>query len=115
MSKFTVIQPNLNLQVPSWSTAMPTVSYCPGKSLNLNCRCRPGPLEVFRRFRESEEDGQGESLFKKWGGGTKNTEGEWEVRKEGRQPSHSDLRTTGCRVFQEERAWPALLKAAGGQ
>lgn len=47
--------------------------------------------------------------------GTKHTEGEWEVRREGRQPSHTDLRTTGCRVFQEERAWLALLRAAGGQ
>lgn len=52
--------------------------------------------------------------LKNGGGGTKNTEGEWEVRKAGRQPSHSDLRPTGCRVFQEERAWPALLRAAGG-
>lgn len=47
--------------------------------------------------------------------GTKHTEEAWEVRKKGRQPLHSNLGSTGCRAFQEERAWSALLRAAGGQ
>lgn len=45
----------------------------------------------------------------------KHTEGEWEDRKMGRQPSHSGLETKGGRTFQEARAWSALLRAARGQ